>query len=368
MPFVAGNFTASAVHGEVLAKMDSLLVNDTTRKNLITETSIINELYTHPTVATQTPEQAAFFTDARSCTNLKISWLLDGDAAAPVAADTTDFCDPDGPEIGSDFATYAKPSGIEKTFKVITDVCKSQHSFAEKVAFGLLSKRKILVEQLEKNGAAFLVGNADTLTGVPVPKGGVTGSLWNIGAIPTGQDKEAVKDMIHITHFAQDQRYISPVIIGGNRFRYEDKLFQATSGQACGTENVGSLLSNGIPIVRDVFNMDAAASGNQDMFVVDKAGIAHVNYTWAQSPTPGEAKMVLNHPFQYYWNDPVLKVWNPVSRSIEPYRWDITKVYKCVAGKRFAVIYTITGRSGFLKMPKDITNKPQIAQVRWADN
>lgn len=367
MPFSAGDFTASALHGEVLARIDELLVNDTTKKDLINDTSIINELYTHPTVTANTPEQVQFFTDARRCANLKLSWLVDGDEVAPIAATNLPFCDIDGPEIGSDSATYAKPVGISKSFKVLDGICKDKFSFAEKVAYSFMSKRSKLIKQLEKNGAAFLVANADDLSATSVPKGAVATTLWNIGAVAAGQGQQAVKDMIHIQHYAEDQDVIAPVVVAGNRFRYEDAVFKATAGQACGTENVGSLLTGGMKIIRDVRNMDTATSGNQDLFVVDKAAIAHINYTYARTTQAPQKQILLNTPITFYYNDPVLRVWDPVTRSIVPYKWDIVMMWKCSGEQEYAVVYQITGRSGFLKMPKDYTNKPQIIQVRFAD-
>ena len=365
MAFEAGNFTASELQAEVQAKID-ILATDTTQKHLIKETSIINELYTQPNLLAQTPEQQAFFSDARRCADLKVSWLSDGDTAEPVEAGTTPFCDPDGPEIGSDSVTYPKPGGIEKTFKVLTDVCKNKFSFAEKVAYAMMSKRALLVDYLEKQGIAFTVSNADDLTGITPPKGAVAGSIWNIGAIdPAADSREAVKDLIHVSHFAQDQRMISPVMLMGNRFRYEDALFQATAGQLNTVDGFGSLLTRGVPIVRDVFNLDAATT-SQDILLVDRRAVSYINYTWAQNTQARNEKMMLNHPVQYYINDPVIRVWDPVKRAIVPFKWDITAVWKCNEYNQYAVVYTITARGGYLKMPKDATNKPQIAHIKFA--
>lgn len=364
MSFTAGNFTASDLHGEVLAKIDALVV-DTTKKHLINETSIINELFSHPTFSAKNAEQAAFFSDARRCANLKLSWLLDGDTADPQAVGTNPFCNQDGPLIGSDSVTYAKPGGKEKAFKVLTDVCHNLYDYADRVAYAFLSKRSILVNQLEKDAVAFLVANGDNLTGVPVPKGGVTGAIWNIGAVPANGGAEAVKDLVHIGHFAQDQRMIAPVQFAGSRFRYEDAVFRATAGG--GTSDVRSLLTGGIPIIRDTFNLDVATT-TQDIFIVDKATVGYVNYTWAKSTQAPSEKMPLNEPMTFYINDPVIKVWDPVGMKVVPYKWDITMTRKCHATNQFSIVYNIAGRGGFLRAPKDVTNKPQIVQVKFADN
>lgn len=364
MAFSAGNFSASDLHSEVLAKIDTLVV-DTTQKHYIVETAILDELYPNPVFLAQTPEQVAFFSDAKRCADLKLSYLLDGDAVAPVPAGTNDFCDPDGVEIGSDSVTYVKPTGKEKAFKVLTDVCKSQHDFASKVAHGFMSKRAILVRQMEKDAISYVATGADTLTGVTVPTGGVTNALWNIGAVAPGTESERVKDLIHINHFAGDQRMINPVILGGNRFRFEEAEFAATAGG--GVADHRSLLTGNTKIIRDTFNLDTIA-GDQDLFLVDKTSLGYVNYTWAQTTTPEDSPMRLNHPIQFYMNDPFIKVWDPVSRSVVPYKWDINMVWKCVANNQFAVVYTIIGRGGFLRTPKDHTAKPQIVQVRFADN
>lgn len=368
MAFTAGDFTASALHATVLAKIDALTV-DTTQKHLIKDTSIINDLYQQPTFVAQTDEQKKFFSDARACQSLKLSWLLDGDTDAPNAAGTVDFCDPDGPEIGSDSVTYPKPTGKEKVFKVITDTCNSMHHFTEKVAYAFMSKRAILVEQLEKDAAAYLIANADTLTGLSVPIGGVTGSLWNVGVVgATEQDGlDAVKRMIHFSNVGKKLKMIRPTFVMGERFVYEHALYNANTGTGTAA-NYAGLLSGGFPIVRDIDNFDTAAGGNQDIIMMDKATVGYVNFSWAQNTAAPNQEMKLNHPIQFYIPDPVIKVWDPVSRSPQPYRWDVSMVWKCVTDNQFAVVYTITGRGGFLRAPKDVTDMQQIVHIRFEDN
>lgn len=363
--FNAGNFSASDLQAEILAKMDQVWINDNTRKAYITDPTAFNALATYPSIRVTEAEQQRFFNDAFNCQDLKVSFLLDGDTTAPATAETVDDCDITGPEVGSDSITYAKPGGKEKTLSVVEQRCPGLHSFVETVAFGLYTKRKLLVKQQPQDMISFLITNASDLSvaNISFEKGGVDGAgpvdEWHIGATPVMED-----DMIAINHFIEDHDYIAPIHLTGKRFRTEARKLINTVGG--GTSNQAPLLlSPDYPIVRDTRFFDTLAT-SEDWMMIDRAALAYVNYNYAQSYEIMETgNMNLKHPYTFRWDDPELLVYDPTTGNVRPYVWDVTMMRKCVGRSQFSVHFAIRGNGGWILAPTDLTNRPVITHVKW---
>jgi len=326
---------------------------------------VFSSLAQAPSFKSEGTEQRNFFDNPKNCQSLKISWLSNGDSTAPSARGTTPFCDPTGPEIGSESVTYAKPGGVEKTFLVNEESCDGLFDFSSKVGFGMMSNRALLLEHLEKQSIAFLVANNDDLDGFSLPTGGLTSGATDIWKVGVAADE---KSLIHINHFAQDQRMINPVTVVGSKFRYQEDLFLATQGG--GVADARRLLLNPYaPFVRDNFYFDTLAASDE-MYLVDRASLGYVNYTYERNmEIMDTGMMALNTPYGFRYADPELRVWDPVSMSLRPYYWDVSMVRKCISNeyRNFSVAVTITGSGGFLKAPLGTGNRPVIVNIKYAN-
>lgn len=359
MAFTAGDFTASDLQASILGGLDDIWASPITKKKYIQAAPIFESLAQSPYTRAITDEEKKFFNDPRNCQSLKLSFLGDPDEADPVAAGTNGYCAPTGPQIGSDSVTYAKPGGREKSFSVKEVACENLASFSQKMAESMMSKRATFIKYLEKSSISFLIANRDDVGTVSIG-GTATGEddIWSIGA---GLDEKA---MIRMNHYAADNRLIAPRMYAGNKFRYEEAVFSATAGG--GTTNTGSLLlSPDIPVVRDTFNFDALTT-TEDFFIVDTAGIGHVNYNHATSYEMPSDRIMLDTPYYFIWEDPEIQVWDPVLQRPRPYRWDVQMNYKCLndGANLKEVVVVIRGYSGFLKAPV-VGSYPLITQVKF---
>lgn len=331
----AGDFTASQL-GDVIKRQNEMWLD-----------SRVNNVFDQPIetarviLGNQRVKWDPLMDNARNCIGQKVVWLKNSDTTVGDAQNAT--CDITGPELESDSKLYTPNVTLDRKFSVLDNQCKDLFDVNDKIAYGMMMAKTLILTQLNLKVIALLEANLMINT---APQAGT----WHLGTMATYYASGVWnQDIIAELNLAAVMNKINaPIIVNGTNLY--NAYFNSTYNVLNDNQKDQVAKFKHFNMYWDPRNIDSTV-GSKATYVIDPGVLGFFNQTEYMNSTPEWRKDDKN---TFTWSEDIPQLSYVDGGVVKNVKVDVRMQRKCsVNGSKldFGYFFHVVLRGGLVTAP-----------------